>query len=116
MSLGVLHPPHSAVDENHHTNDGRAGCCCEEKGVQHLSLPSSDLVLNVPDRNTKGTTALFRSFSRLNEQVSGWLFHQSHHSHPTHEQFPLTTEGHDFRSTKGFTFGGQIVHLLVNIV
>ena len=50
-SLGILHPPNSAVDENHHANDCRAGYCCEEEGVKHLSLASSDLFLNVPQRN-----------------------------------------------------------------
>ena len=114
--LGVLHPPNCAVDETHHAKDCRASCCCEEQGVKHLSLPSSDLVLNVPHRNTRGKTALFRPFSRLDQQVSGWWFHHSHHSHPTHEQFPLTAEGHDFRSTKGCSFGRQVVHVLVNIV
>ena len=56
------------------------------------------------------------SWLNLDQQVSGWLFHHLHHSNPTHEQFHLMAEGHDFRSTKGFPFGGQVVHLLVNII
>ena len=82
MSLGVLHPSNSAVDEGHHTNDYRAGCNCEEKGVEHLSLPSTDLRLNLPHRNTKEETALLRSSSRLDDQVSSCCFHHSHHSLP----------------------------------
>ena len=74
-SLGVLHPSSSAEDEGHFTNDYSAGCSCEEKGIEHLSLPSTDLRLNLPHKNTKEETALLRSSSRLNEQVSGCYFH-----------------------------------------